>query len=174
MSDEEDFSHTGGAYMSESYSNPYLETVESYKTFLDTYTKSSSGLLNYSFNTIQILDSSCLATLNAQYSGRKIAQRTVQLADMTNGIKASLCGNFADSLQLISDSILENNSVFQLTREPIPETITVFVNGVLIPQSSSNGWVYTASNNTVTFKGSAIPAQGSDIRINFDPKTIKQ
>lgn len=172
VSDEEDFSHNNMTFI-EDPNNSSIETVSSYKTWLDSFTNSTTSLRNYSFNTIQILDSTCLATLNASYPGRKIAQRTAQLADMTGGIKASLCGDFADSLQLISDSILELSSVFQLNREPIPETIAVTVNGATIPQDTINGWVYDATNNTITFKGTAIPAQGSDIRIAFEPRTIK-
>lgn len=172
VSDEEDFSHNNMTFI-EDPNHASMESVASYKTWLDTYTSSTATLRNYSFNTIQILDSTCLATLNASYPGRKIAQRTAQLADMTGGIKASLCGNFADSLQLISDSILELSSVFQLNREPIPETIVVTVNGVTVPQDNTNGWVYDAVNNTITFKGTSIPAQGSDIRIAFDPRTIR-
>jgi hypothetical protein len=178
ISDEDDFSHSamtpaleslsGSSYLTDSR----IHSVKSYTDWLDSYTNSTATIRNYSVNSITILDQACLDDLNTTFA-RRLGTRLGQMADQTGGTKASLCGNFAQSLSLISDSVLALTSSFKLDREPLPETIRVVVNGVAVQQDSSNGWTYEASNWTVNFHGSAIPAADSSININFDPVTVK-
>lgn len=149
------------------YNDSRLDSVSSYKTYLDGLV----GAGNYSVNMIGILDTQCKANLNASYGGRRIGRRYMQLADMTNGVKTSLCDNFGTSLQLISDSIISLTSTFKLGREPIPSTIQVLVNGSVIPENATNGWTYSAADWSVTFHGSAVPAQGASVQILFTPLT---
>lgn len=176
VSDEEDFSHydwqngTSSYYFTETYSDPNMFTVQSFVNFLDTYTSSSASIKNYSVNSIAIPDSACLSALGA---GRKISTRYPELADLTGGIKASLCGNFASSLQTISDTVLALSSVFQLDREPIPSSIHITVNGVVVPNNAANGWTYDQATNTIAFHGTGIPPADANIVVNFDPVTVK-
>ncbi len=178
VSDEDDFSHNAMAPALESLpGNNYLtdsriHSVDSYVNFLDGYTNSTASIRNYSVSAITILDTACLANLNTTFS-RRMGTRLGQLADKTGGTKASLCGNFGESLQLISDMVLTLTSSFQLDREPIPSTIVVNVNGANISESSTNGWQYDANNRTINFFGSAIPAADASISITFDPVTVK-
>jgi hypothetical protein len=149
--------------------NLYLDNriypVSNYKTFLDGL--AGPGL--YSVSTISILDTDCKTALNLQSSGRRIGRRYMQLADMTNGAKASLCGDFGQSLELISNKILELSSSFKLNREPIESSISIFVNGVQIANDPQEGWTYDASTMTVTFHNTAVPPQGATIKVSFDP-----
>lgn len=177
VSDEEDFSHydyqngISSYYFTENYSDPNLYSVQSYVDFLSSYTNSTAQVKNFSVSTINIQDAACLALLGG---GRKISTRYGQLADATGGTKASLCGNFAASLQAISDTVLALSSVFQLDREPIESTISITVNGVAVAKSATNGWSYIASTNSIAFNGTAIPPADANIKVNFDPKTVKQ
>jgi len=178
VSDEDDFSHntmtpaleslSGQTYLTDSR----IHTVKSYVDWLDSYTSSTATVRNYSVNSITILDQDCLNDLNTTFT-RRMGTRLGQIADQTGGAKASLCGNFGESLSLISDSVLALTSSFKLDREPLPETIRVVVNGVAVQEDANNGWTYEASNWTVNFHGSAIPAADSSININFDPVTVK-
>nr|BFD59195.1 hypothetical protein CKG001_13020 [Bdellovibrio sp. CKG001] len=168
VTDEEDFS-SSSAQFSESYSNPNLHTVQSYVDFMDQYV----GSRNYSVNTIAILDDACKTSLNNTFTERKIANRLIEMANLTGGVKASLCSNFGQSLELISDSIIQLSSVFKLNREPQEDTITITVNGVSVPNDPVNGWTYDASNLTITFHGSSVPAADANITIDFYPKSIK-
>lgn len=178
VSDEDDFSHnamtpaleslSGNAYLTDSR----IHSVASYVSWLDGYTNSTTSLKNYSVSSITILDQACLDELNTTFA-RRIGTRLGQIADQTGGTKASLCGNFGESLSLISDTVLALSSAFKLDREPIPETIRVVVNGVAIQQDPANGWTYDPTNLTINFHGSSIPAADSSININFDPVTVK-
>ena len=166
VSDEEDFSQDNYT-MNETYTNPALHTVQSYKDFLNTFTGAQSGV-DYSVSTISILDSTCLATLG---SGRKIGQRYMQLADLTGGTKNSLCAPFDTTLDNISSTIEgQAQALFTLTKKPIISSIRVVIDGNLVPQSDTNGWSYDAASNTVRINGSTYkPNAGSNVMINFDP-----
>jgi hypothetical protein len=79
------------------------------------------------------------------------------LSNRTGGMKIDLCRseNFANDLltlgSVISSSI---RRVFSLNQVPANvANIKVFLNGTLIPQSTTNGWSYTESSNSVTIHG---------------------
>lgn len=147
------------------YNDPRLVPVSTYKDFLD----SRFGAGNHSVSAITILDNDCKALLNQSSFGRRLGRRYAQLVDATGGTKSSLCDNFGQSLQLISNKILENSSSFKLDREPNPASIKVLVDGALINQDAVNGWTYDATTLTITFHGSAVPQQGASIQVSFDP-----
>lgn len=169
VSDEDDFSATTSTYLENNYNHPSIIPVANYVTFLNSITL---GPQDYSVNTIQILDQTCLDTLNAQSPGRRIGTRYIQLANLTGGVKASLCSNFGDTLELISDRIAQQVSVFKLTREPIPETIRVTVNGQQVASHPVNGWTYDPAAMTISFATAAAPSEGDSVSITFDPKTL--
>lgn len=174
LTDEDDFSHDSNASIGHNYNDPSLIPISNYVSFLDQYTNSSGATRRYSVSSVSILDQACENLLNSgQFSGRIIAQRVNALVDATGGVKGSLCGNFATTLNSIATNIIELSTQFFLNREPIPETIKVYVNNLLVPAGTSNGWTYNATANSVVFHGSAIPAQGSMINVQFDPKGIK-
>lgn len=167
LSDEDDFSHSGSS-LNESYSNTNLFSIDYYKTFLDGH----AGAGNYSFNAITILDPACKAILDTDFP-RKIGTRHMALADATGGLKLSLCGNFADNLQLISDKILSSSQSFTIDREPVEGTLKIFVNNVEVPVDPVNGYTFDVATLTVTFNGSAVPPANASIRVLFDPKTLR-
>lgn len=170
VSDEEDFSGSSETAFEDSSKN---FTVESYADFLDSFTKSSLYGKNYSVSTISVPDAACKTQLSTDGFLRKISTRLPQLADLTGGVKGSLCSNFGDTLQLISDSIIQLSAVFKLSREPDPSTILVTVDGQKIANDATNGWTYNASDLTITFHGTAVPGADANIQIDFYPKSIK-
>lgn len=170
ISDEEDFSQSGNS-LNESYTNPALYPVANYKTFLETFTGGqASG--DFSVSTISILDSACLDTLDPTGSiGRKIGTRYMELADLTGGTKNSLCNPFDTTLDNISASIEDQGTAtFVLVRTPVISTIVLKVDGVLVPQSDTQGWSYNASNKTIKINGSIYkPNNGAEIKLSFYP-----
>lgn len=170
VSDEEDFSGSSQTAFEDASKN---FTVESYRDFLDTYTNAASNGKNYSVSVISVPDVACKNQLSTDGFARKISTRLPQLADLTGGVKGSLCSNFGSTLELISDSIIQLSAVFKLSREPQVDTIKVTVNGVTINQDATNGWTYNASDLTITFHGSSVPGANANIQIDFYPKSIK-
>lgn len=169
LSDEDDFSATTSTHLNNNYGSSRLIPVSYYKNFLDGH----AGAGNWSVNAITILDDQCKNELNAISSGRIIGRRYVELAQMSGGVTTSLCGDFGQGLELISDLLIEANSSFVLNREPIPETLVVLVDGQSVVQNSQNGWSYDPATLTVTFHGTAIPGAGQNVVINFDPLAPK-
>ena len=169
VSDEEDFSHDD-MNINESYSQPTLHSVASYKTFLEGFTAGQAGN-DFSVSTISVLDSTCQAQLG---SGRKIATRYMTLADITGGTKNSLCNSFATVLDNISTSIAaQTQAVFHLNRTPVVSSIRVIIDDVLVPQSTTNGWSFDSATNNVKINGNTYqPQSGSSIKINFDPTSL--
>ncbi len=168
ISDEEDFSHND-INLNESYTQPTLHSVASYKTFLEGFT-SGLGTTDFNVSTISVLDDACRISLGA---GRKIGLRYMQLADATGGSKNSLCNTFDTILNNISTQIGNQiRAQFFLTRTPILSSIRVIVEGILIPEGSVNGWTYDSVTNSVSVHGTYIPSAGANVIINFDPASV--
>lgn len=166
VTDEDDFSHDD-TDATVNYSDARLHSINSYVSYLDQKTLSNATNRRYSVNTLAIPDAACKTQLNN--GAQKIGVRVQQLADATNGVKASLCGDFSEELAKISTSIVELSTQFYLNAIPIEETIVIRVNGAVVP---SAGWAYNAGPNSISFKGEFVPPQGAAIQVSFDPKSL--
>ena len=172
VSDEDDFSHDG-SYFTEDYNDSNIHPISDYTDYLDTITSSTPSQKRYSVSAMAIFDEACRSSLNTTWSGRKIGVRYGELVDATGGVKGSLCDDFATSLELLSDSIIQLATEFYLTRQPDPNTIVVKVNGQVIPQDSgSGGWTYNASSNSLIFSSPYVPPAGAEISVDFDPISL--
>lgn len=183
ISDEDDFSGTATqrqhfnpgtpGYVGDHNYNvtaPKLQTVDYYIDLLNT----TYGAGNFSVSAIYADTSACVTSLKALYNSTQIVgQRYADIAEKTKGVKGSLCSNFGETLSIITDNVLELSSVFALDRVPVPSSIVVSVDGSIVQQDAVNGWTYHSDTNSVQFHGTAIPAQGAQISINFDPVTAK-
>lgn len=178
VSDEDDFSHydwqngTSSYFFTENYNHSSMFSIASFTSYLDGLTNTvPGGVRNYSVSVITIMDTACLNQLND--SSQKIGIRHMQIADATQGTKGSLCSNFGETLETISENVVQLSSVFQLNRQPIPASIYVTVNGVVIPQDPANGWTYNPANWTVSFNGSSVPPASANVQIYFEPATVQ-
>jgi len=164
VTDEDDFSNdTTTAY--ETYVGQLTPTT-SYVSFLDALTGSSASNRRYSVNTISVPDQACL---NSIYNGaQKIGTRVRELATLTGGMNASICGDFADELADIASTIVNASLTFSLgNKKPIPSTIVVRINGQVITD-----WSYDAATNTIRFINGYAPPQGSSFLVTFDPESL--
>ncbi len=170
VSDEEDFSRKQN---NSTYTNIQNYTDE-FVGFMDGYTGGVEGNRKYNVSSIVIEDiNNCPYGLNPSASQ---GDKYISVANATNGVVGSICStDFSDQLNEVASKIVTLSTRFQLSREPIPETIHVVVNGAVIPNQVSNGWIYVAEGgfHYVEFHGSAVPAQGDNIAVGFDPATIK-
>lgn len=169
VADEEDGSRkkNGNNYSSMTdYRNSFI-------SFLDGYTNSSAGNRKYNVSSIVMVDK---ANCSNAHVGASNGYRYMDIADSTDGIIGDICDtNFSDNLKDISGRIAELSTRFQLSRAPVPSSITVSVNDVSIPQNASNGWIYVSDQgfHFVEFRGNAVPQQGAAIRIDFDPVSLE-
>lgn len=175
VSDEDDFSHNDWGSGTSSYFSIFdqndarLTPISYFQDVLNTNTGSTAETArdNYAVHTISVLDTVCRAS-----TGTYLSQRYQQMATATGGISASICAPMSDVLTELGQKTVELASVFQLEREPWPNTINVTVNGVNVAQSTDCGWSYTESTWTIRFHGAAcVPPADADVRIFFEPKT---
>lgn len=181
LSDEDDFSDSTrpegswampGGVPDHSYTNPSLETVDSYISYLDTMTGSTGANRKYNVSAITVLDSACQNTHAKVAPTSTIGLRYMEIAQKTRGTLGSVCdSSFANSLATISQNIIELSSQFVLNRVPVESTIVVSVNGATVVNAAINGWTYVAASNSILFHGTAVPPQGASIQVAFTPKT---
>ncbi len=146
--------------------------ISNYKEYLRVKTNSTAEIARYNVSTIAVLDNAC-KTAPGTHAAAMIGTRVKDMVTQTDGVQGSICdNNFSTSLNLIQQQISELSTQFYLSRIPLVPTIRVTVNGSVISKNSTNGWDYISVSNSVKFYGSAIPAEGDSISINFDPAEL--
>ncbi|MGZ3722031.1 MAG: hypothetical protein ACXVA9_03810 [Bdellovibrionales bacterium] len=182
LSDEDDFSDPArreyswtfsGGIADHSYTNPGLQTVDSYVNYLDTLTNTTGAFRRYSVSAITVNNAACLTQYRQSSPGAIIGQRYLDIAGKTDGVIGSVCdASYAPALTAIQNRIIELGTQFYLSATPVVESIHVVVNGIVVPQDPTNGWSYNSAANSIVFHGTAIPAAESDINVSFDPAKL--
>ncbi|HVE81952.1 MAG TPA: VWA domain-containing protein [Myxococcales bacterium] len=99
------------------------------------------------------------------------AFRYSEVANQTNGIIGSICDStFENTLIRIAEALNTLRRTFPLSLEPNPSTITVLVNGALVPKDPFVGWQYQSDTRSITFLGTYVPPPGASIRISYAVK----
>jgi hypothetical protein len=94
--------------------------------------------------------------------------RYAEVATKTGGIIGSICdASFEQTLIRIAQALNTLKRVFPLTLQPIINSISVTVDGVVIAQDPVNGWQYRTDTNSVVFLGNYVPAPGSTVRLQY-------
>lgn len=171
VSDEED--------QSRKQDNTTYSTIEEYVNsfigFMDGYTGGVEGNRKYNVSGIVLEDiNNCTYGLHAQATQ---GNRYVAIANASKGISKSICSaDFSSELSEISEKIVTLATRFQLTREPVVDSIKISVNGTIIPPDAQNGWVYVTENGFyyIEFHGTSIPQQDTSIDVTYDPVTVIQ
>jgi len=97
----------------------------------------------------------------------------IGLANYSGGTAASICGsNLSAALKSITNNVLGLVTAYPLNQIPALNSIQVLVNGVVVPNTATNGWTYVQATNTVQFNGSAIPKVSDAVVVNFTPGTL--
>jgi hypothetical protein len=182
LSDEDDFSSTSrveyswtnlGGVPDHDYTYANLDPVDNYISYLDGLTNTTGALRRYSVSAIAVLDADCMAAHVAESPATVIGQRYMTMATATNGIVGSVCDtSYAASLTAIQAQIISLGTQFFLNGSPIPSTIVVDVDGVVVPPDPTNGWTYNSAANSIVFHGVAVPLAGATISVNFDPSKL--
>lgn len=162
VSDEDDFSRDSAGWK-EDYADPLLFETSKYKEMLERYKPNIGSASRFSVSSMSVWDEDCAKDLK----WARIAHRYGELVDATGGTKSSLCGDFANELEFLAGDILELASQFFLSREPIPESIRVFVGEDEVPDE---GWEYIPETNSIMFHRDFTPPEGKKIDIKYDPK----
>lgn len=96
--------------------------------------------------------------------------RYMDLASYSGGIMESICSaDLKSALKGIETKIIQILTDFYLVKRPVLGTLKVFVNQVLVPENSENGWSYNEELNFIRFHGSFVPPSDAEIIIDFKP-----
>lgn len=79
----------------------------------------------------------------------------------TGGVFLSLCSDWAENVAILASSFTAPTS-YALSNRPDPFTIVVEVNDIVV-----RDWVYSSSNNAITFNEPAQPVEGDRIDIAY-------
>lgn len=115
-------------------------------------------------------DQCASGTWNYRSAGLKF----MDVVSASGGSATSICN--ADLTQAVANvkaRILEVVTEYHLASAPDIKTIKVYVNSVLVNQDQMNGWTYESNIQAVRFHGTAIPADGSKIFVDYTPAGIK-
>ncbi len=94
--------------------------------------------------------------------------RYLDVAEATNGLVESICtADFEPFVLDLATRLAALRRFFPLSAPP-GSMIRVFVDGVMIPMSATNGWVLRADRRGIEFPGAYVPPPGAEIRIEYD------
>jgi hypothetical protein len=96
------------------------------------------------------------------------AFRYSTVATKTGGIIGSICDvSFEGTLVKIAQALNTLRRVFPLSLKPVATSITVLVNGAVVPRDVVNGWQYRAETQSITFLGNYVPPPGAVLRFEY-------
>ena len=96
------------------------------------------------------------------------AFRYASIATKTGGVVGSICDpSFENTLLEIAKAINTLRRVFPLSLKPDAGTISVRVNGALIPRDVVNGWQYRPETRSIAFLGNYVPPPRAQVRIEY-------
>lgn len=120
-------------------------------------------------------DATCKTSQWDQAGYSEVGTKYVSLAEESGGAVEPICdADFRRALTNVKARILEVMTEYKLDRIPNLATLTIYVNGAVVPQNADNGWTYYADSNSVRFHGTAVPQPDSTIRIDYDPAGMKE
>lgn len=106
--------------------------------------------------------------------GSSAGSKYMALADYTGGVKEDICTpDFSQALNNIKRQVLELVTQYHLDRDPVLDSIRVYIDGLLVPNNAINGWTYIAQGRTIQFHGTAIPKADQGVHIDFQPASIR-
>ncbi len=106
-------------------------------------------------------------------STAEAGQRYHDAAAQLNGQFESICtASWSQMLMNIGLDVFTLRTAWTLSRPADPSTISVRVDGVVVPQNGTNGWTFDAASNTLTFHGNQIPDPGSTIEVQYGTQCL--
>lgn len=93
----------------------------------------------------------------------------IDLSTATNGSYAAIndLTTFSQIMYNIAVAAGGASSSYTLNNSPISSSISITVNGTAVSESSTDGWTYDLTSNSIVFHGSSIPAQGDTVMITY-------
>ena len=168
--------HLAVIILSDADDNDSTETVATTQAFLETLkpdlTDPASGRVREQFTVSAVIDDQTNPG-PTPCVGSEDGIKFRNLANLSEGSKEDICAtDFSAGLSDLSEALAQFISQILLTTEPQPDTISVKVNGVVVPESTVNGWSYVAAQNKIIFHGVFLPDNSATVQVFYTPTDI--
>jgi len=146
-----------------------LGSVSEYRDYFDVVKNQVPGfsrgwMLN--FIGVVSIDGNCRTVASFKEAGL----RYMALADISGGIKASICDtDLSAAVSNLEKRIVQVLSEYKLAKIPDLTTVRVYINGSMVPKNDQNGWLYLEASNSIQFQGEFLPTATDRIRIDYKP-----
>lgn len=101
-------------------------------------------------------------------SAASAGTRYIQAAESTGGYLESICADdYTDILVRIGLEVTGLADTFVLQRIPDPDTLVVWVDGVVMPTRETDGWTYSPADNAILFHGRSVPRPGMEVFVEY-------
>lgn len=107
----------------------------------------------------------CASGIGAASAGTRYLTAAVQ----TGGYTDSICSDdYSEILQRVGLDVAGLQDTFVLTELAESGTLTVWVDGVVMPERPADGWQYAPGDNAVVFQGLAVPRAGMQVVAEYE------
>ena len=97
------------------------------------------------------------------------AERYTEVVEASGGLIESICAaDFAPFVETLATSLAGLRRFFPLSAPPDSGSIQVFIDGVRITESESDGWAWLSSERAIVFTSQAVPPPGTEVQIAYD------
>lgn len=163
VTDEDDFSCKANCFGVEPENNPDDEVweMDRYKNyFANVKRPHNKETLVFPIVGLHLTNPCSVASVGARY---------VELQQyFDTGTSGGIClSQLPSSFQAVARFLADRGVVFPLTVPATGDGISVFVNGVNVPYSEDDGYVFDASLNAIVFTGNSIPPNGATIEVVY-------
>lgn len=143
--------------------------VQSLKSRLDQFKKPfRPNVGGWIMNFIGVTDPEC--NRENSFGQDMVGHRYMDLASSSGGKSFSICNtSLKDAVASLQARVLEIITDYPLASVPNLDTVRVYMNGVLVPRSSVNGWNYIPELRVIRFFGTAVPSSDVTVKVDYTP-----
>jgi hypothetical protein len=140
-------------------------------SFYENFFRNIKGFQNSGMFSFSAIVGTQAGGCNGSGGQADYAPRYIQVAQNTGGVVESICNaNWGQTLANIGLNSFGLKRQFVLSSAPVEATISVEVNGMMVPRQTPGGtmrWEYEASSNSVIFQTGSVPQAGASIAITY-------
>ncbi|MEO1334754.1 MAG: choice-of-anchor D domain-containing protein, partial [Myxococcota bacterium] len=139
--------------------------------FYENFLRNLNGFRNPSKLSVSAVVGTTNPICESDSSRADYAPRYIDLAERTGGVVESICSsNWGQTLSNIGRNSFGLRRQFSLSSRPVPQTVAVLVNGVLLPRidaSDTVNWTFDTANDVISFAAMAVPPPGAIIEVTY-------
>lgn len=163
VTDEDDFSCESGCFGVEPENNPddVVYDIDRYISYFGNVKRPfNRQTLVFPIVGLHLTNPCTVASLGTRYMELQTS--------LDSGASGGIClSQLPTSFQNIARFLADRGVVFPLSVPATGDAISVFVNGVQVPYSPDDGYIFDSASNSIVFTGNSIPPNGATIEVVY-------